>query len=314
MLSSAFKKLANQHGMSIDRGVAYGALHGYAATLFDGSGTKVICISTTFTDPVLLSQLQANLNSRDLMRDFRVKNLSIAQKSITVVFHDTIGTMNKINEFIAWFFPLLPEHGATGVNICPDCGCDIIGGTWKLIDGIAYHFHETCAEKVKTSLAQDVKTRSEEDTGSYLSGFIGSILGAAIGGIVWALLLMAGYIASIVGLLIGWLSERGYRLLHGKAGKGKIAILIIAVIFGVIFGTLLGDGIALAQMINRGELPGYTFADIPYMFGVLFTDSGYLIGTIKNVGIGLLFAALGVFAIIRRSAKEVSAVRVLDLK
>ena len=313
MIGSGLKKLANERGLRVDKGVAYGALHGYATTMFDGNGIKVICISTTFTDPMLLTQLQSVLNGHNLMNEFRVKDLHFTQKQINIIFHDNPGTMKKLVAFIDWFFPLLPEHGATGVDVCPECGCDIVGGTWKLVDGTAHHFHEACAEKVKNSLVNEAETRAKEDNGSYLSGLIGALLGAAIGGIVWALLLMAGYVASLVGLLIGWLSERGYRLLRGKQGKGKIAILIIAVIFGVVFGTFLGDGITLAQMISAGELPGYTYGNIPAMLIFLLTDSEYLIGTARNIGLGLLFAALGVYSIIRRSAREVSAIKVQDL-
>ena len=314
MIGSGLKKLANERGLSIDKGVVYGNLGGYAVTMFDGAGTKTICVTTTFTDPALLTQLQTVLNSHNLIKDFRVANISFAQKQIIIVFQDNPGTMKKIEAFIDWFFPLLPEHGATGVDICPECGCDIVGGTWKLIDGIAYHFHESCAEKVKASLADEVQTRKEEDKGSYLTGLIGAVIGAAVGGVLWAVVYLIGYVASIVGLVIGWLSERGYRLARGKQGKGKVAILIVAIIFGVVFGTLLGDGLSLAQMIKAGELPGYAISDIPYIFSFLFTDGEYVGSFIKNIGIALLFAALGVFAIIRRSAKEVAPVRVQDLK
>lgn len=174
--------------------------------------------------------------------------------------------------------------------------------------------HEACAEKVRNSIEQEYEAQVKENNGSYLSGFIGAIIGSVLGGIVWAIILMVGYIASIVGLLIGWLAEKGYRLFKGKNGKGKIIILVIAVFFGVLFGTFAGDGITLAQMINSGELPGFTYGDIPAMFTILLRDSEYAMATVKNICLGLLFAALGVFSLIRRNAKEVSATKIYDLR
>ena len=314
MIGSGLKKLAIENGMKIDKGVAYGALRGYSSTMFDGSGTKTICISTVFTDPLLLNQLQAVLNTHNLMKEFRITSLSFTQKQIIIIFHDNPGTMKKITAFIEWFFPLLSQHGATGADICPECCCELTGGVWKLIDGTAHRLHEACAEKVKNSLAESAEAQAQEAEGSYLGGFFGAVIGAALGGIVWALLLTVGYVASLVGLLIGWLSEKGYTLLRGKNGKGKIFILIIAVIFGVLFGTLAGDCIGLIQMINNGELPGITYADIPYLFVILFEDSAYLAATGKNVALGLFFAALGVFSFIRRRAKEIAPSKIVDLK
>lgn len=314
MIGSGLKKLALENGMKIERGIAYGVLHGFAATMFDGSGTKTVCISTTFTDPTLLTQLQSVLNGRNLMKEFRVRSINFLQKQIVIIFHDNPGTMKKITGFIDWFFPLLTQYGATGAEICTVCGCEITGGVWKLVGGVAHHLHEACGERVKASIEQEYEAQAKEDNGSYLSGFVGAIIGSALGGLVWAIILMFGYIASVVGLLIGWLSEKGYRILHGRNGKGKVVILIITVIFGVLFGTFVGDGITLAQMINAGELPGYTYGDIPAMIVMLLSDSAYVAGTAKNVGLGLLFAAIGVFSLIRRSAKDVSPTKVYDLK
>ena len=37
MIGSGLKKLASENGMKVARGVAYGALRGYAATLSEGN-------------------------------------------------------------------------------------------------------------------------------------------------------------------------------------------------------------------------------------------------------------------------------------
>lgn len=136
-----------------------------------------------------------------------------------------------------------------------------------------------------------------------------------LGAVVWAVVLMLGYVASLVGLLIGWLSDRGYRLMRGKNGKGKVAILIVSIIFGVVIGTVGADAIMLAQMIGQGELPGWAYADIPaLMLAVFAEDAEYRILVLKNIGMGLLFAALGVYYFVFRTGKEVADAKIVELK
>ena len=38
MVGSGLKKLANEYGMTVSNGIAYGSLGGYAATMDEGSG------------------------------------------------------------------------------------------------------------------------------------------------------------------------------------------------------------------------------------------------------------------------------------
>lgn len=314
MVGSGLQKLARKHGMNVSGGVAYGSLMGYATTFSEGSGWKRIDISTQFADPDQRIALQTAVNAVDISREYRVQNLTISHKCINIIFLDNPGTMKKLEAFIDWFYPMLTRHGASGANICPECSSEVAGGSWYLVDGVAHCFHESCANHVQEALAQDHQQRQEEDDGSYVQGFFGALLGAALGAVVWALVLLGGYVASIVGLLIGWLAEKGYKLFHGKRGKGMIAILIVVIILGVLLGTLAADGISLAQMISAGELSGYTYRDIPsVILFLLIGDAEYLSATMGNVAMGLVFAALGVFALLRKAGQEVSAVKIKKL-
>ena len=310
MIGSGLKKLAQQHGMTVSGGIAYGALHGYATTLSEGSGYKRIDIATSFAQPEQANALQAAVNAVDVSNLYRVQTLQIAPRCISIVFTDTVGTMKKIENFITWFYPLLAQHGAANANICAECGSDAAAGSWYLINGIAYRFHDSCAQTVQRQISTSEEQRQQEDTGSYLQGTLGALGGAALGSIVWAIVLYLGYVASIVGLLIGWLPEKGYNLLHGKQGKGKVAILIVAIIFGVLLGTIIPDVVVLAQMINSGELTGFAYGDIPYIIiETMKLDSEYLSGTVSNILTGLFFAALGVFAILMKAGKETSGTK-----
>lgn len=315
MIGSGLKKLAKENGMQVSHGVAYGAYRGYALTMCEGSGWKRLDFSTRLPDSVARENLEKKLGEVDLKRTYRVQSLEIGYRSTAIVFLDNLGTMKKIQAFLDWFMPLLEESGATKANICNECGSVLMGDdSWVLIDGVAHHMHNACKEKVKRELAADEQQRREEDTGSYASGAVGAVLGALIGGLVWALVLMFGYVASIVGLLIGFLAERGYNLLKGKQGKGKIVILIIAIILGVIFGNFAADAIDLAIAIGSGELYDFTYGEIPsIILFLLVEDPEYLSAVLSNFGMGLLFAALGVFGLLRKAKKEVTGIRVIDL-
>ena len=315
MIGSGLKKMARENGMMVSNGVAYGNLRGYAATLSGGTGNKQIVLTTKFSDPMLLNQLQEQINQRNITKEFRVQTLNFAPDGILISFFDNPGTIKKIEAFLDWFMPMLPTYGASDVNTCSECGGRLEGGCWKLIDGVAYHMHENCADEICRNIEQEAQTKEQEDTGTYLKGTIGAVLGALLGSIVWAVVLYFGYFASIVGLLIGWLAEKGYNLLHGKQSKGKIAILIVAIVLGVLLGTFAADVITLAGFIKSGELIGCTMGDIPrIIFQLLVQDSEYLTATITDVLLGLLFAGLGVFALLRRASKEVTKTKIIDLK
>ena len=315
MIGSALKKMARENGMQVAHGVAYGAYQNFALTMNEGGGWKALEFATRIPDPAAEETLKRKLKEVDLMRTYRVRDLVIGQRSIAVIFHDNPGTMKKLRAFLDWFMPLLEECGATKVNICNECGQDTFGnGSWVLIDGVAHHMHASCKDKVKRELAEEAQTAKEADTGSHLTGALGAIGGALLGAVVWALVLMLGYVASVVGLLIGFLAERGYNLARGKQDKGKIAVLVIAIVLGVLAGTVAADAISLAQMIASGELYEFTYSEIPMLIiFLLLNDAEYMTATVSNCGMGLLFAALGVFGILRKTKKEVSGIRVIDL-
>jgi len=219
-----------------------------------------------------------------------------------------------LESFLDYFFPLLDAYGDTKYNICSACGQEISSGQWKLIGDEAYYYHETCAQRVRQAMKQAIQNRKNEDTGSYASGFLGAVLGAIAGSIIWAVLWVIGYIASIVGLLIGILAEKGYELFHGKHGKIKIWILILCGFLGVILGTVIGELFLLFSMIRNGELYGFVYGDIPFIYIQLLADSEYVISLLGNIGMGFVFAALGMLTPILRTKREVTDVTMTDLK
>lgn len=315
MIGAALRNYAEENGMHSASGVAYGIFRGYAVSLWEGSGFKAMAISTKFTNVEGLNALQAQVNGRNIMKDFRVQKIEFTAAGVYVHFLDKHGTLERMSSFFDWFFPLLDESSATGADICPDCGCTIEGdGSWLLVGDLAFYQHRACAERVQREIEAEYARTQQEDTGTYGGGFLGALIGGVLGGVVWAIVLLMGYVASIVGLLIAWLADKGYSLCRGKRGKGKVAILIVAILVGLLVGTFGADAISLVQMINAGELPGATYGDIPFMFLLLLTDPAYISATLGNLALGVLFAALGVWAFLRKAGKEVSKTKVVILE
>lgn len=313
MIGMGLKKYAQENGLKVDSGVAYGSLKGYAVTMQEGENIKQILFATSFADPAQSEALLALLNSRDLTKEFRVKNLTVAPNGINIVFNDTVGTMKKIETFLEWFLPLLSQYGASGADVCSECGMQITdGGTWVLKNGaVAFHVHSGCARRMQESTASENTKRKEERTGSYATGAVGALIGAALGSIVWAIIWALGYLAALAGLAIGFLANKGYSLLKGKEGKGKIAVLIVAIIVGVLLGTALGYGVDLVIAMNEEGIPMEYLGD---MVTIILEDSEFQGEFALNAGLGLLFAALGTFGMLHQEGKKVADQKVKILK
>lgn len=315
MIGSALKKLAKQNNLTISNGVAFGDFHGYAVTFSEGAGTKTMAVTTRGQSPESEQQFLDFVNSHNLKKLFRVIGFDMASNVILVVFHDDPGTMKKIYAFIDWFFPLLKQYSFLPVQYCSECGMTISSnGSWHLIDGIAFHMHEACALQVAASAETQARIDQENDTGTYGRGFLGALLGALLGSVVWAIVLCIGYVASVVGLLIGFLAKKGYELFHGRHGKGKLWIILLASVIGVIAGTFLGDGISLGIMIANGELWGVGYGDIfPLILNLLATDAEYSLAFAGNIAQGLIFALLGMISVIKDTHKETKSFKMKKL-
>ena len=74
------------------------------------------------------------------------------------------------------------------------------------------------------------------------------------------------------GLIIALFAVKGYDILHGRQGKGKIAIVLIMSLLGVVLGTFGGETIALIKEIAAGTLPGFVYGDAPVLVLALLAN------------------------------------------
>jgi len=145
---------------------------------------------------------------------------------------------------------------------------------------------------------------------------IGAFIGAMIGAVVWAIVGAFGYIASIVGVLIAFLAAKGYDLCGGRNGAGKILVLILLIVLAVFAGncgtvawqihteynTTFKDTLAEYSLTPDSVMTECEFFE--EMIDELSDDDDFIESFTKDLGVGLLFAGLGAYGIIKASSKK----------
>ncbi len=164
-------------------------------------------------------------------------------------------------------------------------------------DGRIMEVCDACHERLQGAV-EEIKAQ-RETTGSYGKGLIGAVLGGIVGIVPWVLIGMLGYVAAISGLIMAWLSYKGYQLLGGKKGRGMVWILIIVLIVFTYVGVM-------ASLFATVASQGYEMVDnaLLIILALPFTpgeDMGLVWG---QLALGWLFAGLGSFGLLRRAGKE----------
>ena len=149
----------------------------------------------------------------------------------------------------------------------------------------------------------------EEPRGSVGMGILGAALGALIGAVVWALVGMAGYIVSAVGLLTAFLASKGYDLLHGRQGRIKVVVLLVCVILAVLLGTAGSAAIQIHQVYEEEGCSLYIKeADFfRRMIPALMEDSEFIAAIVKDCALGIGLAILGCFGLVSQAGKKKQA-------
>ena len=197
---------------------------------------------------------------------------------------------------------LLQEFSAYLVQSGYQSGCSFCSTTENLgyteQDGRVMEVCDVCHEKLQGAV-EEIKAQ-RETTGSYGKGAIGAVLGGIIGIIPWVLIGLLGYIAAISGLLMAWLSYKGYLLLGGKKGRGMVWILVIVLIVFTYVGVMTSEIVAYAVQ------GGYDLTSEAFIFMLTAPFSPEGGGFWGQIALGWLFAGLGSFGLIRKANKEAS--------
>lgn len=134
-----------------------------------------------------------------------------------------------------------------------------------------------------------------------LAGAVGAFLFSLVGGILWFVLFQIGYVASISGLIGVVCAVKGYTF-FAKTKDESIKCLVISIITTVIvlliswyFCVAYDIFLAYQEWFAAGEIDyAPTFFECVRAVPFFFEDSEILVGYLKDLGVGIFFAVLGV--------------------
>lgn len=297
MVGSGIKKYAKENGLTVKNGVAYGVYRGYMITMQEGAGWKSVDFAVWMDNDLNLA-VQNQLRSmfdEQTKKDYRVMDLAGTNNCISVKFFDNPGTMAKVKDVIDLMVNRLSACQVPGAGYCAHCGQPIDGSASAetvMVKGAVHQMHSGCAASVERELGD---AREElQSQGSVASGAIGAVLGGIVGVIPWAIASYLGVFVGWLGFLIGFAAKKGYELLKGKECKTKAFIIIVVTILCVILAEIAGYGV---MFMTEFEL---SFAEsIELFFQVLEVEPEAMSEVVGNLALGLVFAGLGIFDVVR---------------
>lgn len=122
----------------------------------------------------------------------------------------------------------------------------------------------------------------------YFRGLLGAIIGAILFSIPWVLVYVyAGWILSMLGMVIGYGAHIFYKLFGAKDNKRTVIIVVIASLLAITLATFVF--IPLLLIIKDGY-------DMQYFY-VLYDDSDFIGSIIHDYIISVFFTILGVSAV-----------------
>lgn len=158
-----------------------------------------------------------------------------------------------------------------------------------------------------------------------LAGVVGAFLFSLAGGILWFVLYQIGYLASISGLIGVVCAVKGYTF-FAKVKEESKKCLVISVITTVIvlaiswyFCVAYDIYLAYQEWFVAGEVDfKLTFFESVRAVPFFFEESDILVGYLKDLGLGILFAGLGVIYYLsireKKLKKKVSEASAQEIK
>ena len=329
MAGASWKDIAQEKGLAFQNKAIFGWLNGYYITLrliFNVFRLHVyLPAPQDLTDQTGTEEQRLKADSiradaarvlEDTLKEFklaRIRTINEGQ-SAGVEFRGNIKLTKRFGDFLEAATGKLAEHSIPTARVCCQCSKAMDHDEVPvLIREDVFPMHGHCADATTLTEAWDSKQK-----GSLLLGILGAALAAVVGAVPWAVVYCLGYMASIFGILIGFLVNKGYDLLHGRQGRVKIAVVLLFVLLSVAIGQLAGTSYQLSQLYDetKAELKvyeemAYSKTDAIYLFWTedLWADADTSHEILSNLGQGVFFALLGCFQMFRQLARDTAPKR-----
>lgn len=144
-----------------------------------------------------------------------------------------------------------------------------------------------------------------------LAGAVGAFLFSLVGGILWFVIYQLGYLASISGLVGVICAVKGYTF-FAKTKNESVKCLVISTVIAIAVLAIawylcVAYDIYLVyqEWYAAGEVDfTYTFFESVQVVPYFFQESDILIAYLKDLGMGLVFAALGIVSYLASREKK----------
>lgn len=151
--------------------------------------------------------------------------------------------------------------------------------------------------KITEEKKKSLFVESEDDNlgeNNYIQGAVGSLVGALLGSVIWFLIGMVGFYASIAGYAIAFCAFKGYQLMKGKLTRVAVVINIVAMLIAFLAVNYLSYFYAIHK-----EVPDLTLKAFGQVLPIIIREPEVLREICLNLGLGLLFMLLGSYRTIK---------------
>ena len=303
--SGLIAAIASRYGWKVHETAAIGELSGYWFSVSQASKGAHVYIFTSVSGLRALEFTKLKSILEEKGADLGIIEVSSAGNSIWLKLRGK-GRPEEVEEIaVSSLRALAGELSYLGLK----AGCNFCDSEGPLkphmVSGTAVEICESCASRL-IELDKAGGAEPKGSKGSYLTGALGAASGAVIGGILWILVARLGFVSSLVGLIMAFLSKTGYEMLNGRRGRGKAAIIATMVFLGVVGAVFTFYPIELREALGP-ELP-LSFWIGTVLIGFV-SDSELFWIIMKDLGIGLLFALLGSYGIVSGILKEAAGAK-----
>lgn len=298
MATTALKKIARQMGWQEEKHYIWGCFDNYLFCLKQGQGFKQI--------ETLCAGLRADLEAirQELLlekKELRISAILIEGDLLILRCQERFKAMGQdaLIAILTKVSATLKENGIGGRDTCSQCG-----GTENISTAYVNDFPRSICDACYGSLEAEfleAERQREQTDKHYLQGSLGALLGALVGAIPWTIVAYLGYLAAILGFLIGQAALFGYKAFGGIVGRGTKWIVILATVISLVLAEIVLLGIAIVQ--NDLPLTLTTFI-------ALLSFPEVLSSALADLGISLLLAAVGLYPLFTKIKSEEKAPRI----
>ncbi|NLG24818.1 MAG: hypothetical protein GX558_05645, partial [Clostridiales bacterium] len=257
MYGSGLRKLAGELELTTGKGVVCGVAQGVGLSLWEGMGVKCMGVHLGLRDaewPDFGRMLEMPAQK------YRIQHFLLDEERgvLTITFHDTIGTMKRIRDFIRVELPKYRAAGFPGASVCAHCGQPLADGQAHIEirpdSNAPLPMHGECAAEAERLAAERALT--DATPRRVVLPVLGAVVGAVVGAIPWVVAYLFGFLTSIAGFLIAMGAAYGHRALGGRPGRARTIAVVLATLLMVPIALGVGEVGSLAVEVRAAIQDG----------------------------------------------------------